>query len=1044
MRNLIVTVWGLCLTATLGWAQAREPLILYTFDAGRGSDVKDASGHGYDGKIVGAGWTRTDAGPGLEFDGSGDYVESAIPLDSIPRGDVTVTAWVKLNASPFPNGNTNWYVVDCEEYTKGGFMLRVDGAAAKVCCRFSQGGASQYAFSRATLDNGRTYHLAFVRRAGKVTLYVDGQADVSFDARDPDVPARPFTVSSPGQSFHGVIYEVRLYDCALTGSEILDQYKRSAGRFGKDTSWFGRISMRPYERFDRNQMLLEVDLRGVMPFAEGSTLSWEIRSSDGKVVRSGPIAALPDSGQMDVTVPLGDLAADDYAIALVYAAGDTRTESKTTFRFPPSPPSVPSPAEDRVGPLEPERPLQRPGFQLSKLGGFRVTTPAGLITVESAFSFPQGGENAFAVGTPPREAEPDWKVTMRRTGDSQGVVGEGRYYRIERSVEGLPGRVVVRDSITNKTAEPLGVLIAHSVRTGERKVIEGWLAGSRALPPSPRRSIKTNPTVFLRLENCGVGLVALDDVFIVQSAGRFDTDGAAIGTSEFALDAGATYTLEWAVYVNETGNYYDLVNAVRRDEGRNFVTVEGGFALAGRRDVPPREYLEIRNARYVISPGLSFCADDPTISLEGIEFMEYPKEKELVTRQMLGIREVWPEAIPMFHVAHSLYATNRPERIFPDSRVIQADGTQAVYPYEYGSYHYIKKERVEEGWRWWIYYPTLDNSFGKALLKSVDVMVDEMGCKGVFMDGFMWAYGGEYTYDRWDGHTAEIDPKTKTIVRKRGSVLLLSQPALVAFVEKMNAKGGTVIANNAVITRTMGRLRMITDKEITEGPDVHLAQTPITMGNPAAITAERDIYDDVLAKLAWGNLYMYYGEKNVTYPSVPQQMYPITVEEIRSGLVRGKERLITTHSGIYGWRDSADLHFVHRYDGRGYPIRHEFLTTVDQDGVRTRVALGERETAVVKRIPVTLHAEGVTNVICTRYDATGITLVLNGTGPVSVQVAPGPFDTRKGARWRAVAQDQPEDAVPWNVAEPGPSGSLGPIHIAPGAWPVTLTILQRE
>ena len=46
-------------------------------------------------------------------------------------------------------------------------------------------------------------------------------------------------------------------------------------------------------------------------------------------------------------------------------------------------------------------------------------------------------------------------------------------------------------------------------------------------------------------------------------------------------------------------------------------------------------------------------------------------------------------------------------------------------------------------------------------------MVDEMGCNGVFMDGFMTAYGGPYTYDRWDGHTADIDPATHTIKRKR-------------------------------------------------------------------------------------------------------------------------------------------------------------------------------------------------------------------------------------------------------------------------------------
>ncbi len=58
----------------------------------------------------------------------------------------------------------------------------------------------------------------------------------------------------------------------------------------------------------------------------------------------------------------------------------------------------------------------------------------------------------------------------------------------------------------------------------------------------------------------------------------------------------------------------------------------------------------------------------------------------------------------------------------------------------------------------------------------------------------MTAYGGQYTYDRWDGHTADIDPATHTIKRKAGSVLLLSQNALAAFSRKMRDKGAQVAA----------------------------------------------------------------------------------------------------------------------------------------------------------------------------------------------------------------------------------------------------------
>lgn len=66
-----------------------------------------------------------------------------------------------------------------------------------------------------------------------------------------------------------------------------------------------------------------------------------------------------------------------------------------------------------------------------------------------------------------------------------------------------------------------------------------------------------------------------------------------------------------------------------------------------------------------------------------------------------------------------------------------------------------------------------------------------------------------------------------------------------------------LVANNVLPTRTIAGQPFIFDREISEGPEVHLLPTPCTLGNPAAIQCEADVHDDVLAKLAWGNLYFY-------------------------------------------------------------------------------------------------------------------------------------------------------------------------------------------
>jgi hypothetical protein len=234
---------------------------------------------------------------------------------------------------------------------------------------------------------------------------------------------------------------------------------------------------------------------------------------------------------------------------------------------------------------------------------------------------------------------------------------------------------------------------------------------------------------------------------------------------------------------------------------------------------------------------------------------------------------------------------------------------------------------------------------------------------------------------------------------------------MVAFVEKMRSKGAVVIGNNTVLTRTMGKLPVITDKEVTEGADVHLAQAPITMGNPYTIRSERNVYRDVLAKLSWGNLYMYYGEGKLTHPSVPQQQYPITVEEIRSGLVKGRERLVTTLSGAHAWRDDRDLHFVYRYNARGRQTHHDFLTTSDAEGVRTEIRLEKEESAVLKKIPVSLKAGVPVNVMVGQYDAQKIQLVLRAAGKVEIRVRNGDFAMRPGARCRVTANGVQEVAA---------------------------------
>jgi hypothetical protein len=244
--------------------------------------------------------------------------------------------------------------------------------------------------------------------------------------------------------------------------------------------------------------------------------------------------------------------------------------------------------------------------------------------------------------------------------------------------------------------------------------------------------------------------------------------------------------------------------------------------------------------------------------------------------------------------------------------------------------------------------------------------------------------------------------------------------ALVAYVRKVNAKGGRVIINHMhLVPRTLAQENAFYCAETNDGDhrcaSLHLAPTVIGLANPDRMENPLDIYHDIRAKLSWGALFAYYyWSCRFTHPMITTAMYPITVQEIRPGLIRGRERIITLHSGVYGWPGDRDLHCAVLADAKGRLVPSHFLTTVDRSGVRTEIVLREDETAVLKKIPVTLEpSEGTpdspVNLVAVQYDAEAIELSLNGQGQFELRVRDGDF--RIGPGVACVVKGDPEQRV---------------------------------
>ncbi len=983
MRKIVCILSLLWMSIPVAFGED-TPAAWYRFDEKAGAVLHDRTGRCADGTITGPVWDEIEGTPGLRF-AEGQYVDLGKDAAALLTGDRTVAAWLRIDASPHPDECTNWTVLENEQYRKSGSILRIDGGTSKLTYRVSQEGTDQFGMSGVSLENRQTSFVVMTCKRGQVALYVNGRPDGQFATQPPAPGDAPLHLGGASQSFSGAMFDVALYDHALDASAVAALYWRDAARFRKDT---GKDTLRltPHVYRAEREVFVDVDFLGVAPLRPEESMTVGLYAHDGTPVDVRAILAMPETLQAGYTFPAP--APGDYEVRACLTSPSRAHQTTGAVSLSDAPGTVLSPKEKTAGALPHIEAAPAFGIAAAPGGALLLDMAGKTIPVESSFSIPGGDWHRWRSG---EAQEATWTVaTDVKPGEVRMEAADGTY-RVSRQASIDGDRVWVRDTVTNLTNEAIGILIAHRLDTKPLGAARVSVSGREIGRPCAERSINHCPVLCAGVPGAGVGLVPVDDVFLLQSRGAYDGDHQLVlSTNEFALDAGASYTLEWALYINRTGDYYDVVNAIRSHEGRNGVRIDGAMTMLQgtqhQRDVslvPDAPYFEIRNAAYAVVACLSWCADDPAVSLEGIEFPAYPEERRRIRAMMDRLTTVAPKAKGMFHVAPQLYATNTPEAYFPDSRVTDPTGKQVVYGYNYENGSYFTKERYEANWRWWIYYPTLENSFGKALLDSVDVMMDDMGCRGVFADGFLWGYGGEYTYDRWDGHSADIDPATHRLTRKKGSVLLLTQETMIAWSKKIWGKGGTVVANGVVPTRTICAQPLIFDKEVSEGPDVALLPTPATLGDPSLCKDEASVYRDVLNKLRWGNLYFYYNEpKELLHESIPGRMYPITVDRVEAGCVRGAERVVTMRSGVYGWPGSRDLHRIYRYDSRGRRVDSNALTTVDADTVRTEIVLGPSESAVIERIPVTVETKTPVNVGVKGDGNDSVTVTLHGDGEV--------------------------------------------------------------
>ena len=213
--NLELLVTDMILDGLVAW---------WKFDETSGTVAYDSSGNGHDANLTnGPTWVTGKVGGALSFDGSDDMVRTG--LSGMYNQDFTWSTWIKTS-------DTFGAVVgvSADSWSNGGASLYINGGKPKIdVCNIG------YKLGSLNINTNQWVHyLLTVEDSGgssdPVKIFVNGQIDVdsqinwfahsgqAFELRIGHVPVH-------GDYYSGMIDDVRIYDRALSNTEVQNLYQ---------------------------------------------------------------------------------------------------------------------------------------------------------------------------------------------------------------------------------------------------------------------------------------------------------------------------------------------------------------------------------------------------------------------------------------------------------------------------------------------------------------------------------------------------------------------------------------------------------------------------------------------------------------------------------------------------------------------------------------------------------------------------------------------------------------------------------------------------
>ena len=198
---------------------------IWLLDEGQGKSIRDRSGNGNDGKIVGAKWTNGKLAKGLYFDGKSHVEIPASKTTNDYQNGFTYLLWIKPTEPP-PNVNTRIIERDWHNPTiqigptdfYASIAVNADQAATHI-----RGG---------TWKQDKWSFVAITYDGDKLKLYVDGKIVGDKAVGKADAKSHPATPAehqgsiwlaswkAPNWDFRGVLDDIGVFNTTLKANTI--------------------------------------------------------------------------------------------------------------------------------------------------------------------------------------------------------------------------------------------------------------------------------------------------------------------------------------------------------------------------------------------------------------------------------------------------------------------------------------------------------------------------------------------------------------------------------------------------------------------------------------------------------------------------------------------------------------------------------------------------------------------------------------------------------------------------------------------------------